>query len=282
MKRGFVLHHNGPAANCLDRPHTRCVAYWAAVRSFHMAPEPKGQGWSDIAYSFGVCPHGMRLTGRGWNKNQFANGTDLVGTNDGPDSEWYTVLVFIGIGEAPTEQMVDGVVALIDEGRASGRCASRVLPHNAFKQKACPGPEFTTYAQLWDNRALVAPTQKEDDMTPENLAEIKAAMKAEVASGVKQAAKFLTVGGPTTIFDPKVTGNEWMTGAGTVTLPKLLLATQDVDVDVVELAAVLAPVLAAAVIEALPDEVTDHLDAEEFEALVVSALGSVRLTPDAG
>lgn len=166
-KRGFTIHHNGPKANCLGQPHTRCVAFWNAVKNYHV----RSRGWSDIAYSFGVCPHGIRFTGRGWHKNQFANGTDVVGEYDGKDSEWYTVLVFLGEDEKPTPEMVEGVKALIRDGRSLGLCGMRVLPHNAFKRKACPGPEFTAYARQWDNAPLDAPqdtpiyTDTEDDTT---------------------------------------------------------------------------------------------------------------------
>lgn len=167
MKRGFVIHHNGPEANCIGRAHTRCVQFWAAVRDFHV----NSNGWSDIAYSFGICPHGTRFVGRGWDKNQFAGGTDVVGTDDGPDSAWYSVLAFLGGAEKPTPLMVAGVADLIAEGRSSGRCGQRVLPHNAFKPKPCPGPEFTAYAKAWDNQQLDAPTGGGDATTPPDLEE---------------------------------------------------------------------------------------------------------------
>lgn len=160
MRRGFTIHHNGPPASCVGKTHDRCVAFWSAVRNYHLS-----KGWSDIAYSFGVCPHGVRFTGRGWDRNQWANGSDVVGPDDGADAYWYTVLVFIGTDEAPTVEMVDGVRELIGEGRASGRCGNRVLPHNAFKVKACPGPEFTEYAAQWDNAPLSDPQGDSDDMT---------------------------------------------------------------------------------------------------------------------
>lgn len=159
-KLGVTIHHNGPAAKCIGQPHRRCVGFWDAVRRFHV----ETKGWSDIAYSFGVCPHGLRFTGRGWDKAQFANGADVVGPNDGRDADWYTVLVFLGEGEAPTDEMVDATRSLIAEGRSSGRCGNRVLPHNAFKRKACPGPEFTAYAQAWDRQPLQFPPSKEDEI----------------------------------------------------------------------------------------------------------------------
>jgi hypothetical protein len=168
MRKGFVIHWNGPPANCVGRTHDRCVQYWNAVRNFHMSPTPTRDAWSDIAYSFGVCPHGIRFTGRGWHKNQFANGSDVVPPNDGADSEWYTVLTFIGEGEHPTQPMIDNVKVLIHEGRQNQLCGQRVLPHNAFKIKTCPGPEFTALAKLWDNNAdLVSVPVEENDLTPD-------------------------------------------------------------------------------------------------------------------
>lgn len=171
MRRGFTIHHNGPPANCIGKPHSRCEAFWQAVVRYHT----EDKGWSGVAYSFGVCPHGERFEGQGWNRRQFANGVDLVGANDGADSEWYTVLVFVGGDtstgdtEPPTREMVVATAALIEEGRRSGRCGNRVLPHNAFKRKPCPGPEFTELARQWDGQPITvapppAPEPEEPDM----------------------------------------------------------------------------------------------------------------------
>jgi len=163
MRRGFTIHHNGPPADCLGQPHSRCVGFWAGVKRFHTAEPPRGNGWSDIAYSFGICPHGERLVGRGWDKRQFANGSDDVGAHDGDDSEWYTVLTFIGGDtstadeEKPTPEMIAATAALIAEGRDSRRCGNRVTPHNFWKKKPCPGPVFTALAREWDNQPLVTP-----------------------------------------------------------------------------------------------------------------------------
>lgn len=174
VKQGFVIHHNGPNVGFDESdPHSRCIAYWSGVKAYHM----NTKGWSDIAYSFGECPHGTRFVGRGWDKNQFANGSDVVGVNDGKDSEWYTVLVFLGwndnytnpVDEEPSTEMVAGVTKLITEGRTSGRCGMRILPHNAFKIKRCPGAYFTNYAKVYTGRPFVIPTpvqtiREDDDM----------------------------------------------------------------------------------------------------------------------
>lgn len=170
MKQGFVIHFNGPAANCVGQGHARCERFWAAVKRYH--GEKFGSKWAATSlYSFGVCPHGTRFTGCGWDRNQAANGSDVVGEFDGRDSEWFTVLVFLGEGEKPTNAMVVGTQALIQQGRDLGKCGLRVLPHNAFKRKTCPGPEFTQYAKDWDNRRFGTTTpeptpaiEEDDDM----------------------------------------------------------------------------------------------------------------------
>lgn len=190
MRRGFTIHHNGPPARCVGQPHSRCEAFWRAVRDFHV----NGQGWSDIAYSFGVCPHGIRFVGRGWDRNQFANGSDDVGEDDGADRYWYTVLVFLGGDEKPTAPMELGVRNLIDEGRRTGRCGMRVTPHNFWKRKACPGPEFTVLAAEWDNQSFAppAPPPEEDDMALfDTVDEFKNAVREAVE------AEFTTAGDPT-------------------------------------------------------------------------------------
>lgn len=152
-KLGWTVHWNGPAAKCIGQPHRRCVAFFDAVKRYH--GDKFGAKWAATSlYSFGICPHGARFTGCGWDRNQAANGTDQVGPNDGRDADWYTVFVFLGEGESPTEAMVDAVRDLISEGRRTGRCGNRVLPHNAFKPKTCPGPDFTAHAKAWDRQPL--------------------------------------------------------------------------------------------------------------------------------
>ena len=168
MRRGFTIHHNGPNANCLGRPHSRCEAFWASVVRYHTVDKD----WSSVAYSFGVCPHGTRFVGGGWSGRQFANGADDVGPEDGGDAHWYTVLVFLGwdedtgAEEHPTPEMVQAVADLIDEGRDRGRCGTRVTPHNFWKAKRCPGFVFTSLAKSWDNAPLTIPDRYADAPAP--------------------------------------------------------------------------------------------------------------------
>lgn len=165
MRRGFVNHWNGPPANCVGQPHARCERFWAAVKRFH--GEKFGAKWAATSlYSFGVCPHGVVFTGCGWDGRQAANGRDVVGENDGTDSEWFTVFSFLGEGEKPTGPMITAVRKLIKQGRDAGRCGLRVLPHKNFKFKTCPGPEMTVLSRQWDNTAFKDATPEEQEMNP--------------------------------------------------------------------------------------------------------------------
>lgn len=165
MKKGVVIHWNGPAARCVGQSHSRCESFWGAVKRYH--GQKFGAKWAATSlYSHGVCPHGVVFTGVGWDRNQAANGRDVVGENDGTDSEWFTVFAFLGEGEKPTKQMITGVRNLIKQGRDERRCGDRVLPHKNFKFKTCPGPEFTVLSRQWDRAAFVNAFSEEQEMSP--------------------------------------------------------------------------------------------------------------------
>lgn len=174
MKTGWTIHHNGPLTGLtLSTPHALCQKFWKNVE-YWQTEHPKGPGWSDIAYSWGVCPHGIPLMGRGWFKNQFANGKDVVPPYNGKDSDYYTVMAFIGWNpdtgyeEKPTAKMIDGIARLIDESRDRGYCGLTVLSHNQFKWKRCPGLVLTNLAHQWNGKPFppipAATLEKDDDM----------------------------------------------------------------------------------------------------------------------
>ena len=52
--------------------HDKCAGLVRGIQNFHM----DGQGWSDIAYNFVICPHGYTFEGRGLNVINGANGTN--------------------------------------------------------------------------------------------------------------------------------------------------------------------------------------------------------------
>ena len=147
---GLVVHHNGPPLG-LDvgadpgALKAREMSLLRGIQRYHQITK----GWSDIAYSFAVGQSGQIYTLRGEVLNQFANGSDQVGADDGTDKYWYTVLALLGGTEEPTEAMKDGIRTLVAHLRGIG-AGTRVLPHNAFKLKACPGPQLTVFARELD------------------------------------------------------------------------------------------------------------------------------------
>ncbi|MGW1847555.1 peptidoglycan recognition protein family protein [Streptomyces sp. NPDC001966] len=129
-QRGIVLHFNGRATHL--SAHAECIAYWKRVRSFHV----DGNGWVDIGYSFGVCPHGEVFTGRGLYRYQAAQGT-----TEG-NREYYSITLMVGGTEVPPAQQIDMVRDfrryLIGLG-----AGVEIRPHQEFFDTDCPGPVIT-------------------------------------------------------------------------------------------------------------------------------------------
>ena len=66
---GVAVHHG---AGATPTTHTACITTWRAYQRMHMSDprDPK----VDIAYNYGVCPHGYVLEGRTWRYQPGANG----------------------------------------------------------------------------------------------------------------------------------------------------------------------------------------------------------------
>lgn len=281
MKRGWVIHHNGPWVYNLKEsdPHSKCIEFWKGIRAYQMKPVSQGgRGWSDVSYSFMVCPHGLPLEGRGWNKNQFANGTDQVGEYDGKDSEWYTVFVPLGWIEAtgqeqePNPKMVQGVARLINEGRSTKRCGLRVLPHNRFKIKRCPGRTFTLLANSWDNRLIViGAVPEEDEMNAAQMAELK----AHIDGRLIRMMSWMTTGKGNAWINPNLKGMEFTDDAGTITLNEVW---KEVQGDELNEAAIVSGILAGFPAEAIATAIPSDMAEEVARHLMESDL-SLRIEP---
>lgn len=163
-RKGGVLHSNGRivgfSPNATIDQEKR---FLRAVQRWHM----DNNGWSDIAYSWAVFPSGRIYELRGLSWDQFGNGEDQVGQNDGPDRVWYTIFYVGGDDgdwdnpnrDKPTPAAKASVEALIAMIRDEG-AGDRVLPHNEFKRKTCPGKELSAYADELDGQPIG------DDMAP--------------------------------------------------------------------------------------------------------------------
>lgn len=152
---GLTAHYGGPspwgagvdrtsparfAATC---DHARCPTIWRSWQSFHM----DANGWVDIAYTSGCCPHGHRYEGRGPGVRTAANGT-----NDGNLRSHATVYI-AGDGDPLTDAARR---AFLDE---QARLGPLRWDHGDWKPTSCAGSPI----RAWKKAGWPAPNQ-EDDM----------------------------------------------------------------------------------------------------------------------
>jgi Putative peptidoglycan binding domain len=126
-KNGLVVHYDGSNLGLAGKPHTSCQAYWKATRKFHMGP---ARGWLDIGYSFGVCPHGIVMEGRGWQRQQAAQ--------PGGNATWTSCTFMSGDAEKPTAVQIEAFRELRSWLRGKGLAAA-ISYHSRFISTSCPG-----------------------------------------------------------------------------------------------------------------------------------------------
>lgn len=152
---GSALHYGGPAQRIAS--HSQCAARWRSWQDYHMDTH----GWSDIAYTLGVCQHGYVLAGRGAGVRTAANGTNVG------NSTHYAICWIGGEGETPAREALDAFEWAVLELRKTGAGRS-VKPHRYFKSTGCPGSPLTNHAAALDGKDIstTEPTtpSEEDDM----------------------------------------------------------------------------------------------------------------------
>lgn len=146
-KNGLVVHYDGSNQGLAAKRHDACRAYWRNTRRFHMS---SARGWVDIGYSFGVCPHGIVMEGRGFGRAQAAQ--------PGGNTTWTSVTFCSGDGEHPTVAQVTAFKELRAWLRGKGLGAA-IRGHRDFISTSCPGG--TLYAMVRNGSLTGAPT-KED------------------------------------------------------------------------------------------------------------------------
>lgn len=131
---GAGVHWNGPGCASALRTHDRCAPFLRGIQDFHMGPQ---RGWSDIAYSLFVCPHGSVFEGRGKGV-----GTAAFGTNHG-NRFFYAIYAMWGQGDGPAPQaMLDGITDAVALTRSWG-AGTKVIGHrDENKSTECPGDEL--------------------------------------------------------------------------------------------------------------------------------------------
>ncbi|MFC7327408.1 peptidoglycan recognition family protein [Marinactinospora rubrisoli] len=149
--RGLVIHYDGSNQGLADKKHSACVSYWKSTRDFHV----NTNGWADIGYSYGACPHGYVFEGRGLKKYQAAQGT-TAGNRD-----WYSVTLMSGPSEKPPGAQINAVRELRGYLMERG-VAGTLRGHRDFASTTCPGDIL--YRLVQDGTFSRKGDRKDDDM----------------------------------------------------------------------------------------------------------------------
>lgn len=97
-------------------------------------------GWADIGYSFGACPHGWIFTGRGFGRVQAAQLSE-DGKRQNGNTRYYSVTLMGGPQDAVTAKQLDAVRFLRLYASLRWGARSDVYKHSDFTSTSCPGPE---------------------------------------------------------------------------------------------------------------------------------------------
>lgn len=147
---GVALHYGGPAQEL--RNHSDCVRRWKGWQDYHMDTH----GWSDLAYTGGVCDHGYAFAGRGAGVRTAANGTDYG------NKHFYAVCWLGGDGEQPTAEALGAFRWWIVQLRKAG-AGRAVRPHRFFKSTGCPGNDLFAAAAEMDDCDFTTPDSSQGD-----------------------------------------------------------------------------------------------------------------------
>jgi hypothetical protein len=132
--RGVAVHYTGAG-----RLGALCTAVQSAQRLetervFHTGPEPKGRGWSDIAYNYAIDQAGRVFELRGMQHRSAANGDEAVNRTHG------AVLFLVGALDVPSLAAIE---ALTQWRRTlwlkAWPAATAVVGHHDLHATECPG-----------------------------------------------------------------------------------------------------------------------------------------------
>ena len=132
--KGIVVHYDGNNQG-LAKDHDKCVDYWQATRKYHMVTN----GWLDIGYSYGVCPHGNVFEGRGFGWEQAAQRSD-PGKMPHGNTDYVSVTFMSGKTEKPTVEQTWAFVDLCEVLVQKHGVKFVLFEHRDFSDTDCPGP----------------------------------------------------------------------------------------------------------------------------------------------
>lgn len=133
------VHYEGTAVHVAD-DHNKCVTEWQDIRASHLANT--AEGYVDIAYNFGACPHGYLFEGRGLGKETAANGNQTL------NHAHYSVVGFVGdSGDVqPTDAMLGAIRDGIEYLQAHG-AGGEIKGHRDGYATTCPGDILYAWVQ---------------------------------------------------------------------------------------------------------------------------------------
>lgn len=153
---GIVVHYDGSNQRLAAQNCTACENYWVKTRHMHM----QGNGWIDIGYAYGVCPHGNVYEGRGYGKVQAAarhTPGKLLNGND----RWVNVTFMSGPNEMPTPQQIMAFRELRTHLMESKGMKGEVKGHRDFTATSCPGDILYRMVREGDFKESSSVTPKE-------------------------------------------------------------------------------------------------------------------------
>lgn len=139
--KGTKVHYEGTAVSTkLLTDHDACIAEWKAIRKSHLAN--KAEGYSDIAYNYGACPHGFLLEGRGIGRRTGANGNQPLNVAH------YAIVGLVGSEglTEPNDLMLSAIRDGIDLLRKHG-AGSEIKGHRDGYATTCPGGPLYAWVQ---------------------------------------------------------------------------------------------------------------------------------------
>lgn len=164
---GSGVHWNGPGCAASLRTHDKCAPFLRGIQNFHMGPQ---RGWSDIAYSLFVCPHGDVFEGRGK-----GIGTAAFGTNHG-NRYYYAIYAMWGQGDGPAPAaMLDGITEAVALCRSWGAGPQVIGHRDENKGTECPGDELyrLVHAGRFSKAVTPAKTSGAQTYTREDVARLQ-------------------------------------------------------------------------------------------------------------
>jgi hypothetical protein len=139
--QGVKVHYEGTAVSTkLLTDHAECLAEWQAIRKSHLANVK--EGYSDIAYNYGACPHGYLLEGRGIGHRTGANGNQPL------NRAHYAIVGLVGSEglTQPTDAMLGAIRDGIELLRQHG-AGTEIKGHRDGYATECPGGPLYAWVQ---------------------------------------------------------------------------------------------------------------------------------------